>query len=151
MAAECDESMNQSISEDLVELYLSNLFEEDGGCLNTSTGSSLNDSLLAEIVKLETRSKVPIIAAHGQQSFDIMRYWKQRKVCSPYLYQIAMALLSIPSTQVTVERLFSQLKLLLSDSRVRLGNTMMKDIMVLKMNEFLWPDVIQKMEADLDK
>lgn len=129
---------------------------------------------MAEIMKLETHPKIPItgptshegtvpIATSSTSSqtpststklptpeyFDILRYWKQRKVSNPRLYRIAMALLSIPSTQVTVERLFSQLKLVITDSRTKLGDKMIKDIMLLKMNKSLWPEVIKVLEAEL--
>ena len=65
------------------------------------------------------------------------------------MYRIAMAILSIPSTQVTVERTFSNLKLVLTDVRSRLSNKMTKDIMLLKMNEKLWPEMMQVLEKEM--
>lgn len=149
--AQSSGNMDDSASDNFVDLYLANLFNEDTANLNTSAGSTSTDTFLTEIVKLETRPKVSIIATSGQESMDILHYWKQRKVSNPHMYLIAMALLSIPSTQVTVERLFSQLKLVMTDARTRLGDQRIKDIMLLKMNKSLWPEVIKVLEAELVK
>ncbi|XP_058817764.1 uncharacterized protein LOC131681073 [Topomyia yanbarensis] len=112
----CSDRNDEKTSDDFVEEYLTNLFQEETVTLSPSTNSS--DSFITEIIKLETRPKVPITAfsakevtnalalpstsAHSPTSdyFDIFKYWKQRKVSNPRLYRIAMALLSIPSTQI---------------------------------------------------
>lgn len=135
---------SSSASEDYIETYLAELFCEYGENLNPSPSSN-NDSFHAEIVKLESSPKVPITP----DSFDIIKHWKQRKLSNPKMYRIAMALLSIPSTQVTVERTFSQLKLVLTDLRSRLSDKSIKDIMLLKMNKNLWTHMIDLLDEDL--
>lgn len=120
------------------------------------------------MIKLETRPKITITASsehHGvnkesvasssgsekvPERFYIIRYWKQRKFTNAGMYRIAMALLSIPSTQVTVERLFSQLKLVITDSRTRLKGKTIMDVMLLKANDSLLPKVIDVLEAELN-
>ncbi|XP_055526093.1 uncharacterized protein LOC129718901 [Wyeomyia smithii] len=166
----CEYSDKETISDDFVEEYLACFFEEKATPNLNSSNSADTDSLMAEIMKLETRPKVPITESQGvsvpmpstssqdpsstaklqtSQPFDIMKYWKQRKVSSPRLYRIAMALLSIPSTQVTVERLFSHSRLVLTDSRTKLSDKMVKDILLLKMNKNLWPEVIEILLSEL--
>lgn len=159
-----------------VEDYLMNFFNEgsqDNSC--SSTKSSENESLLFDLIKLETRDKVhvgtfmqpsnssgqklidvanstpgpstqaqplPGTSTCNTSHFNILEYWRKRKFSSPRLYRLAMVVLFAPSTQVTVERLFSQVKFILTDSRMRLSDVSIKDIMVLKMNENLLGEVV---------
>lgn len=149
---------SSSASDDFVEKYLCSFFQEDPP--NSSSGTTSSDSFLSEILKLESRPKVPITSSSEtiplssggvkvREQFDIIRYWKQRKIMNPRMYRIAIALLSIPSTQVTVERLFSQLKLVITDTRTRLNCKSIKNIMFLKSNESLWPKVIDVLEPEV--
>lgn len=77
--------------------------------------------------------------------FDVLQYWRKRRYSNPRIYRLAMVVLSAPSTQVTVERLFSQVKFILTDSRMRLSDVAIKDIMVLKMNAHLLEGVVDAM------
>lgn len=134
-------------------------FFEEGNVDNvasSSKNSSVDDSLLFDLLKLEKREKVNItaesnISASGKEPsevepvtppFDILEYWKKRKFSNPRVYRLAMVVLAAPSTQVTVERLFSQVKFILTDSRMRLSSVSVKDIMVLKMNKDLLEKVV---------
>ncbi|XP_055549065.1 uncharacterized protein LOC129732305 [Wyeomyia smithii] len=156
----CEENADttRASSDDFVEQYLTHLFHED--TVTTQHGFISSDPFLKEIIKLESRTKVPIVSpqepgltpsGRSQVNFDIMQYWKQRKFANPNIYRLAIALLSVPSTQVTVERLFSQLKLVLTDSRTCLSDKMISDIMLLKMNSSLWPRIIDIIEAEIDE
>lgn len=140
----CNDCVEETTPDDFVEEYLTKLFKEETACSSSSKNSS-NDSIMADILKLETRPKVPIVGS-GADNFDISCYWKQRKISNPRLFRIAQALMSIPSKQVTVE---SQLKFVLTDSRTRLSNKMIKDIMLLKINKSLWPEVIKILESEI--
>lgn len=162
---ECEAPAKPTSSEDFVEKYLCNFFRED---INSSSGSTSSDNFLSEVMKLETRPKIAITASSEDygfnresvpsssgsgnipDKFDIIRYWKQRKFTNPGMYRIAVTLLSIPSTQVTVERLFSQLKLLITDSRTRLNGKNIKALMLLKANESLLAKVIDELDAELN-
>nr|XP_029709413.1 uncharacterized protein LOC115255424 [Aedes albopictus] len=139
-------------SSGFVEDYLMDFFDEGNADVlpSTSKNSSTSDSLLFDLLKLENREKVNITAGSnlnnsgGQPgtSFDILEYWKKRKFSNPRVYRLAMVVLAAPSTQITVERLFSQVKFVLTDSRMRLSSASIKDIMVLKMNEDLLGNVV---------
>jgi len=52
----------------------------------------------------------------------------------PRLYQLAKVIHCVPATQVSVERAFSALKLVLSDLRCNLSPISLKQIMFLKLN-----------------
>lgn len=91
--------MNRSciiIRRDTVEDYLTYFFNEKN---IESSFEPVNDSLLGEIVKLESRQKVPISLSHSStenEQLDILKYWHQRKYSNPRVYRLAMAVLSIP-------------------------------------------------------
>lgn len=146
-------------SSNFVENYLADFFKEDS--LSSLDDSTSGDQLLGEIVKLETRTKVSICGSSAQcdvnapgpstkttKSFDILNYWKQRRFMNPGIYRLAREILSIPSTQVTVERLFSQLKFVMPDNRMRLSDKSVKDLMLLKMNPDLLPMVAEIIAAE---
>jgi len=48
---------------------------------------------------------------------DILKFWKQMETSYPQLAELAKTIYSVPSTQVSVERLFSGLKFILSPYR----------------------------------
>ncbi|XP_032589304.2 uncharacterized protein LOC116804734 [Drosophila mojavensis] len=61
---------------------------------------------------------------------DIMCYWEDKKFTYPRLYRLAKIVHSVPAMQVSVERAFSALKLVLTDSADSI-----KKIMFLKLNK----------------
>lgn len=66
---------------------------------------------------------------------DIMCYWEDKKFTYPRLYRLAKIVHSVPATQVSVERAFSALKLVLTDLRSNLSADSIKKIMFLKLNK----------------
>lgn len=52
---------------------------------------------------------------------DVLDYWSKFK-CDIELELVAMVALAVPVTQVTVERAFSQMSLMLTDKRTMLSN-----------------------------
>ena len=65
---------------------------------------------------------------------DVFKFWWERPE-TPVLKEVAMAALSFPVTQVSVERLFSELKFILSDQRASLSEKSVSDIMFVRMNK----------------
>lgn len=65
---------------------------------------------------------------------SILQFWEGKKLTDPQLYQLAITMLAIPCTQVSVERLFSSLKYVLSDLRYNLKDSIVEDILVLRNN-----------------
>ncbi|KAK3928633.1 Putative AC transposase [Frankliniella fusca] len=70
-------------------------------------------------------------------SADIMKYWQGRKAVSPELYDLAMIVLVIPATQVTVERLFSSLRFILRPQRFNLSGDNVDNVILLHANKDL--------------
>lgn len=65
---------------------------------------------------------------------NIMTYWESKKYVYPYLYKIATILHSVPATQVSVERAFSALRLVLSDLRSNMSSDTLAKTLFLKLN-----------------
>lgn len=61
-------------------------------------------------------------------------YWKTKAKTYPILFKIAMVLLAIPVTQVTVERLFSSLKFILSCRRTSISEKLLRATMLVREN-----------------
>ena len=68
-------------------------------------------------------------------STDILNYWETRK--DDALYDIAKVVLGVPATQVSVERAFSALALVLTSRRTRLNDDTLNDILICKCNHDL--------------
>lgn len=68
---------------------------------------------------------------------EILTFWKDNYYKSKHLYQLATSILSIPATQVTVERSFSDLKFVYSDLRNKLSTEILADIIFLRINKRL--------------
>ena len=66
---------------------------------------------------------------------DPMQYWHVNSAIYPILSKISMALLSIPGTQVSVERVFSSLSYICNKQRSRIGELLLDDILFLRINE----------------
>ncbi|XP_008183785.1 uncharacterized protein LOC103309632 [Acyrthosiphon pisum] len=68
------------------------------------------------------------------KSKNIMDIWTRLKKMYPLMYEWALVALALPTTQVTVERLFSSLKFILNDQRNRMSPSLLEDIMVVRSN-----------------
>ncbi|XP_021694315.1 zinc finger BED domain-containing protein 4-like [Aedes aegypti] len=142
---------NVSPQSNFVEDYLADFFDEDSS--SSVYALPADDTLLIELIQLETREKVSITFRQSQsrfdeEVFDIVAYWNKRKFSNPRLHRLAMAVLSAPSTQVTVERLFSRTKFILTDTRMKLNDVTLKNLMLLKMNSVLLPKVAEILDND---
>lgn len=79
---------------------------------------------------LRTFSEYPRL--HSNE--NILRFWHNNKNNMPELYSLAEVALSVPPTQVSVERLFSTLKYILSLLRYNLSDDIFNDILILRAN-----------------
>ncbi|XP_062549817.1 uncharacterized protein LOC134214469 [Armigeres subalbatus] len=160
--------------DEVLESYLNNYFQKDSPCVEEETTPSENSKVYQLLKELELRPKVPIITpAHfkptssisepstsstkvsmmptsKKEPFDILRYWIAEEVRNPQMFRLAVVIYSAPSTQVSVERAFSALKLILTDHRQRLSDRRIQDIMVLKLNPELLPDVAKQLNLDME-
>ncbi|XP_052565472.1 zinc finger BED domain-containing protein 4-like [Culex pipiens pallens] len=69
---------------------------------------------------------------------DVLEFWDCKKKLEPELYALAQVALAVPCTQVSVERSFNSLALILSDRRLRLGNANLTNILLVKLNAVLF-------------
>lgn len=65
-------------------------------------------------------------------------FWEKHTNTYAALYALAKIVLAVPGTQVSVERLFSQLKFILNDNRANLSSTVLNNILLLKSNYTLF-------------
>lgn len=80
---------------------------------------------------------------------DILRYWESRRFDEPQLYELAMIALSPSGSQVSVERCFSGIKLLLDQHRLRMSADTLNDLMTLRFNQDLIPAAMESLHRTL--
>lgn len=66
---------------------------------------------------------------------NILEHWESQKNSNPVLYILSQVALSIPATQVSVERLFFSLKFILSAQRAHLAQQKLVDVMFIRANK----------------
>lgn len=74
-------------------------------------------------------------------TYDVFKHWLKRKDSHPELFAVAMIVLGTPSNQVSVERAFSALALVLSPHRTGLGHDTLEDILLVKLNKDLFEKI----------
>ncbi|KAK3917337.1 Zinc finger BED domain-containing protein 4 [Frankliniella fusca] len=75
---------------------------------------------------------------------DVLKFWESKRLIWPELYELAMIVLAIPATQVSVERLFSALRFILRPQRFALSSNNVDDIVFLHANADLVREVAQE-------
>lgn len=65
---------------------------------------------------------------------DIFSFYQSIHFRSPELFELALVILGVPATQVSVERAFSSLDFALSESRYNLDNKTVEDLLLVKLN-----------------
>lgn len=71
----------------------------------------------------------------------VLNYWKTRKSEYPMLFKVVPVIFAIPGTQVSVERLFSEMRFIVNDYRASLSKDSIDDIMIVRRNfELLFPN-----------
>lgn len=65
---------------------------------------------------------------------NLIEYWQEKKYSYPYLRKLALIVHAVPATQVSVERAFSALKIILSDLRCNLSERTLRSLMFVKLN-----------------
>lgn len=68
---------------------------------------------------------------------DIVEYQGKQKYKLPYLSKLALIIHAVPATQVSVERAFSALKIMLDDLRCNLPLENLEKLMFVKLNFML--------------
>lgn len=99
------------------------------GTIATADENSLRTQLI-EFYQRETILNFP----KGENK-NILGYWSSAiRFEYDALYELSQILLSVPATQVSVERAFSALRFVLNDYRTRLSDDSLEQILLLKLN-----------------
>ncbi|KYM94576.1 Zinc finger BED domain-containing protein 4, partial [Cyphomyrmex costatus] len=67
---------------------------------------------------------------------NILEFWEEKKQDQLELYKLAMIVLAVPATQVSVERLFSGLKFILSPLRTNISENILENYCLLELIEY---------------
>lgn len=79
---------------------------------------------------------------------SILEYWETMKETDNELYQLAMAIFSVPPTEVQIERDFSSLKYVFGDRRDSLLQSRLEDVLLIHLNQELFHKVnTEELEA----
>ncbi len=103
----------------------------DGARLQQSTTASSTDisSKLNAFFRSTPRIK--------DRKVNILKWWEEKKIEHPELYEVAIVVHAIPSTQVSVERLFSALRFVMHHLRGNLSSQMIEDLVLILNNSHL--------------
>lgn len=132
--ANAPQNMPASISmDDEADEFITELF---GTSTIESTGNDGGFLQQLKAVEVEPRRSV---------SFDVWKFWVDRRPTHPQLSAVASVVLATPSNQVSVERGFSALGLILTNSRSTLGEDTLQNLMMVKLNRQLFSTVSPKL------
>lgn len=67
-------------------------------------------------------------------STNILDHWKNQKKEKPEMYKLSQVLMAVPATQVSVERLFSNLAFIYNPLRSRLSESVLEAIILIRSN-----------------
>lgn len=65
---------------------------------------------------------------------DVFQIWRELKNYNPDMYQLASQMLSVPSSQVSVERAFSALELIHTNRQSSLKDENLQNLLLVKFN-----------------
>ncbi|XP_021699638.1 uncharacterized protein LOC110676371 [Aedes aegypti] len=126
-----NESLSESERNDDFDEYLTEMY---GGSVNTD-GEPSETKFLQQLQSLDLEPR-------QNSNYNVWDHWLRRKTTHPELYAVAMVVLSTPSNQVSVERAFSVLGLVLSNLRTKLAEDTLTNILLVKLNKALFPQAI---------
>lgn len=75
---------------------------------------------------------------------NLFEYWENNKNKFPQLYELAKIVHAVPPAQASCERTFSKLAFIFNKYRSQLSETILEDIMVIKLNADLLPEVFKE-------
>ncbi|XP_073829183.1 uncharacterized protein [Musca autumnalis] len=127
-------------------------FENEADEMLNSFLADILESPNGEIVHNDVYSKIKNLHLSFMRSgTNVLEFWKERKYSEPELYALSCVCFGIPPTQVTVERAFSTLKLILTDSRNRMNHETLEDILLVKLNSAFINEAINKLSLFEDQ
>lgn len=112
--------------------------------LDCYLASEIDHNNLSEREKLQS-----LLEQFSQQSaektkINVLQYWNENKKSKPELYLLSKVVFSVAPTQVATERANSTLSFVFSRYRSNLGQTLLKDILVMRPNADLFDDIFNE-------
>lgn len=138
-----------------------NLNLNDRNSLSTSSGTDSTCDELENLFKLKERqhnTNSYLLSSKKQDSYlqlrqleaeletydieqkrisrktNVLQFWKEKRKYQSELYKLAIVVLSVPATQVSVERLFSGLKYISSPLRTNINDKILEDQLLVRTN-----------------
>lgn len=118
-------SMNDS---DELETFLQEKDNESSLSFNSPTQGSTATRIEAALKSYYLDQK------RLSHKLNVLKFWKQMETTYPELAELAKTIYSVPSTQVSVERLFSGLKFILSPYRTSVSSKNLEDQLLVRTN-----------------
>lgn len=134
--------LHQELPDSSIEEYddFEAMLQQECNLASTSDNVSHVDLKVKLLHLANSKTRLPA-------STDILKHWEAKRYEEPELYELAMVVLSAPVTQVTVERCFSAVKLLLEDHRLNMSSSRLDDLMIIRCNRDLLPEAIQRYKS----
>ncbi|XP_008178236.1 uncharacterized protein LOC103307747 [Acyrthosiphon pisum] len=98
---------------------------------------------------LQERESVEVVTCSSQNSTST--FWKSMEDTYPELYILAKIVFAVPSTQVSVERLFSGLKFILSPYRSNITSKNLENQLIVRTNRLFEKKIITKEKKSMNK
>jgi len=134
---ECDQNASDHNSPtdpiDDLEIYLRSKVNDES---TSSDFGTLSNSQTETIeTKIETLLKsFSIEEKRLCHKINILQFWKSKKLVYPELFELSNVVFSVPATQVSVERLFSGLKFVLSPYRCNISAKNLENQLLVRTN-----------------
>jgi len=126
------ETLNKLIDSDELEIYLRN---QDDSSQSSDFGNLSNSQTSTMGMKIETLLKSFYIEHNRlNHKTNIFQFWNSKKTIYPELFDLSNILLSVPAIQVSVKRLFSCLKFVLSAYRSNISAKNLEDQLLIHTN-----------------
>nr|XP_041632974.1 uncharacterized protein LOC121502915 [Drosophila kikkawai] len=107
------------------------IFDEEDELLE----AYLSQGVHSEVNSIYVYTKIENLQLSYQRiDIDMVSYWKGKQDTDQELYVISNVCFAVPPTQVSIERAFSTLRLVLTDYRNRLSQDVLENILVVKLN-----------------
>lgn len=96
-----------------------------------NSGRPTNKVIQDSLCEFRKENRIPT-------NVNILKWWKEQQNQRPELYDISKIILAASATQVSVERLFSAVKFIMSPRRNRLDDDSLNAVLILKTNKDLF-------------
>lgn len=142
-SASAQENPHEVSDEDLLEIFLAaeaHRLETEPNANNSQQPEQPDfTKTVAEFLIILNKYESNTHRLHHSQS--IRAFWEENKKTYPELYEVARIYLAIPPTQSTVERSFSTLSFIYNNRRSSLGQQLLENIILIKLNKEIAIDV----------